>query len=379
MKTHAITIAAVTAALATSALAKKGKPAPEEEHPKVEVCFVLDTTGSMGGLIAGAKAKIWSIANDLTNAEPSPDLKISLVGYRDRGDAYITKKFPLTDDLDAIYENLMKFQAQGGGDGPESVNQGLAEAVNDMKWSGDKDTLKIIFLVGDYPPHMDYDNDVRYPETCKVAVKKDIIINTVQCGNHGATTPVWKEIAHLSEGSFAAIEQEGGMAAIDSPVDGRIAELTREINDTVIAYGTVEQQAVARSKVAAADSAPAATTAARSSYLGKKFAGKAISGSEDLVAEVAEGKVELEEVEGKELPAEYSKLSKDELAKVVKEKSAEREKLIAEMDKLVAKRNEHVKKELARRKADDKDDGFDAKIRGAVKEQGAKKGIDYKE
>ena len=29
----------------------------------VEIVFVLDTTGSMGGLIQGAKTKIWSIVN----------------------------------------------------------------------------------------------------------------------------------------------------------------------------------------------------------------------------------------------------------------------------------------------------------------------------
>lgn len=34
-------------------------------RPAVEVVFVLDTTGSMGGLIAAAKEKIWSIANTL--------------------------------------------------------------------------------------------------------------------------------------------------------------------------------------------------------------------------------------------------------------------------------------------------------------------------
>ena len=379
MRIHAFTIAAIIVSITTSAIAKKPKSAPVADRPQVEVCFVLDTTSSMSGLIAGAKAKIWSIANDLTDAEPSPDLKISLVGYRDRGDAYVTQKFALTDDLDAIYENLMKFQAQGGGDGPESVNQGLAEAVNDIKWSDDKDTLKIIFLVGDYPPHMDYDNDVRYPETCKSAVKRDIIINTVQCGTHGPTSPIWKEIAHLSEGTYAAIEQEGGMAAIDSPVDGKIAELTRKINRTVIAFGSVEQQAVAKSKLAASDAAPASSTAARGAYFSKKFAGKAISGREDLVAEIAEGNIDFDEVKDEELPAEYRKLSKVDLAKLVEGKRTEREKLQVEMDQLVAQRNEFMKKEGARRKADHKDDGFDAKIRGAVKAQGAKKGIDYKE
>jgi len=40
---------------------------------------VLDTTGSMTGLIEGAKAKIWSIANQLIAARPTPRLKLALI------------------------------------------------------------------------------------------------------------------------------------------------------------------------------------------------------------------------------------------------------------------------------------------------------------
>ena len=39
-----------------------------KSKPHIEVCFVLDTTGSMGGLIEGAKQKIWSIANEMISA-----------------------------------------------------------------------------------------------------------------------------------------------------------------------------------------------------------------------------------------------------------------------------------------------------------------------
>ena len=38
--------------------------------PVVEVAFVLDTTGSMGPLIEGAKRKIWSIATAVVDANP---------------------------------------------------------------------------------------------------------------------------------------------------------------------------------------------------------------------------------------------------------------------------------------------------------------------
>lgn len=77
------------------------------DKPQIEVCFVLDTTGSMGGLIEGAKRKIWSITNDLISTKPTPSIKIGMIAYRDRTDAYTTKNFNLTDDIDEIYGHLM--------------------------------------------------------------------------------------------------------------------------------------------------------------------------------------------------------------------------------------------------------------------------------
>src|SRR5438034_3793908 len=90
------------------------EPAKKPARPEVEVVFCLDTTGSMGGLIDAAKKKIWSISNQISSGNPTPHVKIGLVAFRDRGDDYITKVFDLTDDLDAVYGNLMKFQAAGG-------------------------------------------------------------------------------------------------------------------------------------------------------------------------------------------------------------------------------------------------------------------------
>src|SRR3984957_11897233 len=108
-----------------------------DKKPKVEVVFCLDTTGSMGGLLESAKAKIWAICNQIANGKPTPDLKVGLVAFRDRGDEYITKVFDLSDDLDAIHGHLKTFKAAGGGDIPESVNQALDDAVNKVKWSTD--------------------------------------------------------------------------------------------------------------------------------------------------------------------------------------------------------------------------------------------------
>src|SRR5215475_8050446 len=145
---------ATLVALSLTAAARGSAPGAEIK-PRIEVCFVLDTTSSMTGLIEGAKQKIWSIANQFVSAKPAPELKIGLVAFRDRGDEYVVRSFALTDDIDSVYAKLREFRAEGGGDMPESVNEGLAAAVRDMKWSADARTLRIIFLVGDAPPHMD--------------------------------------------------------------------------------------------------------------------------------------------------------------------------------------------------------------------------------
>src|SRR5262249_12464274 len=152
-----------------------------------------DTTGSMSGLIEGAKQKIWAIANQMASAQGSPEIRLALIGYRDRGDAYVTSLHDLSDDIDALYTNLQTFQADGGGDGPESVNQALHEAVTRLSWSSDPGAYRVIFLVGDAPPHVDYPQDVSYTTSVQLARTRGIVVNTIQCGWDGETTRIWRE------------------------------------------------------------------------------------------------------------------------------------------------------------------------------------------
>ena len=332
------------------------KPAAEKkETPRAEVVFVLDSTGSMSGLIEGAKQKIWSIANSIISQDPAPEIKIGLISYRDKGDEYVTQIMDLTDDIDAVYAKLQSFRAAGGGDMPESVNQALNEAVTKMSWSpADQNVYRVIFLVGDCPPHMDYDDDVKYPETCKLAMEKFIIINTVQCGNNSSTTPIWQDIAKKSEGQFVQIAQTGGMIVIRTPYDDEIAALTRELSSTVIPYGSMETQAAVVGKLKRAERADAVLNASRAAF-NVKSGGRAVQGKGDLVQSLADDDMALEAVEEAYLPEEMKGLSKDELEKVVKEKTAKRAELNAKILDLSKKRDtwlaENAKKIEAERKA----------------------------
>src|SRR5688572_14609655 len=118
-----VAFAVFASLLATSADLSAQRALPTDLAPKIEVTFVLDTTSSMAGLIEGAKRKIWTIARQMVGGRPTPAIRLGLIGYRDRGDEYVTRTFDLTNDIDAIYGHLTELQAVGGGDIPESVNQ----------------------------------------------------------------------------------------------------------------------------------------------------------------------------------------------------------------------------------------------------------------
>jgi Mg-chelatase subunit ChlD len=352
---------------------RPGPATPATANPRIEVCFVLDTTGSMSGLIDGAKQKIWSIANDMISAKPTPELKIGLVAYRDRRDDYVVRSFGLTDDIDAMYGHLNAFEAAGGGDMPESVNEALDEAINKMKWSTDRDVLKIIFLVGDAPPHMDYPNGPKYPELCKIAAKNELIINTVQCGDIAETTPIWKEIAKLAEGSYAAIAQSGNMAVVTTPMDAKLAELNKRIGETLIPYGDATVQREILSKQTSAEAAPAAAVADRLSF--NLRTNKSVQGAGELVDALTKNELKLEDIDSRKLPAEMQKLSRDKVRQRINKAREERVELQREVEKVSKDRADYIAKE--RRATSGKGDSFDETVAQAVRKEAEAKGISY--
>jgi len=324
----------------------------------------------MGGLIEGAKKKIWSIANDIVRAGKSGSVKIGLVPYRDRGDQYVTRIFDLSDDLDQVFVNLQGFKANGGGDGPESVNQALNEAVTRISWSDSPQVMRTIFLVGDYPPHMDYQDDVKYPMSCKLAAGKNIVINTVQCGNYRPTTLIWKEIASLCDGDYSAIEQSGGMVVVSTPYDSEIAAVTRKNNATIIPYGSAAQQAAVKSKAISSDKAEKSILAARSSYnlyISKEdAAAPAVSGRGDLVNDAKDADF-LKKLDRKELPAELKDQSEAQILETVQARQKERAGYNQQLAELNKKRAEYLRKAAAEKPV--LEDSFDAQVRKSITRQ----------
>jgi hypothetical protein len=344
-------------------------PVVKKQRPKVEVVFVLDTTGSMGGLIEGAKQKIWSIANHIASGQPTPDVKIGLVAYRDIGDAYVTKDFALSGDLDTVYEHLQGFQAAGGGDTPEHVNKALFDAVHKMQWS--PDAMKMIFLVGDAPPHMDYGDGFDYHKIVREAAHQEIAVHAVRCGNDPNTAAAWKEIAELGHGTYASIAQGGGVAVISTPMDADLARLSRELDETSTIYGGGEARARYESKMSAAAGAPATAAADRGGYYAKTHAGL---DKDDVTEKVAKGEMDASKLDEEKLPEEMRNKTAEERKELIVAKQKQRERVLKEMNEVSARRDAYLRAES---KKGGHADGFDDVVDGAITEQGKAYGVAF--
>lgn len=350
-------------------------------RPKVEVAFVLDTTGSMSGLIEAAKENIWSIARSMASAQPVPEIRLGLVAYRDRGDAYVTRIVDLSPDLDSMYATLMDFRAGGGGDGPESVNQALYDAVHRLSWSAGGDSYRVIFLVGDAPPHMDYANDVPYPETLKVAASRGIVVNTIQAGQQPDTGRIWRAIAGLNQGRYFQVGQDGNAVAVATPFDGELAALSQSLDETRLFYGDAEEQRQMAAKAAATEKLHAqgslASRARRAEFNASPPGAKNLAGDKDLVADVDAGRVTLEALPEASLPPPMRELKPAERERLVRDTAAKRRALQEKIRSLGEQRQAYIEKELRERKLEEA--SLDYQIFQAVKAQAADKGLNYEE
>ncbi|MEN8183836.1 MAG: VWA domain-containing protein, partial [Myxococcota bacterium] len=279
-------------------------------------------------------------------------------------------------DIDAVYAELFGFRAEGGGDTPESVNQALHEAITRSGWSQGEGVYRVVFLVGDAPPHMDYQEDVAYPETLRLAQDRGIVVNTIQCGELASTRGVWQEIARVGSGQFVSIAQDGAMVALHSPMDEKLATLNRSLADTVVVWGDEDEKKELRRKLESTLAAPAPVAASRLGYLAKS-GGRVNSGRHDLLDALDEGLVALGSVAAERLPREMQAMDAPEREAWVEEQRARRKQLQGEISTLSQERDEWMRAETERLASEGRADGFDQEVLKAVRSQAAEKGIVY--
>lgn len=192
----------------TSARTMPLPPAPvmpqergDEASVRLDVAFVLDTTGSMGDELAQLQNNILAIASHIDQLPQSVHVRYGLVAYRDRADAYTVKLSPFTTDVSIFQSQLMALSANGGGDTPEALNEALDNAIHGLSWR-DENTIKLVFVVTDAAPKY-YADDVLYTESARLALAYGIKIHTLaSSGLDPSGEYVLRQLSQMTLGRF---------------------------------------------------------------------------------------------------------------------------------------------------------------------------------
>ena len=203
----------------------------------LDVLFLLDSTGSMADEIHQIKSTLHSTARQISNLPSNPNLKFGMVSYRDQGDEYVTRLYKFDSDVKRFSRSVNEVQADGGYDYPESLNQALHESVNDMNWR--PGAIRLIFLIADAPPHLDYPQDEDYAAEMVRAREKGIkVFSVASSGLDEQGEYIFRQIAQQTMGRFIFILEEGPQGNLEtahsveqysvSQLDSLIIRLIRE-------------------------------------------------------------------------------------------------------------------------------------------------------
>ena len=338
------------------------------KKPLVQMAILLDTSGSMSGLIDQARIELWAIVNEFIFAKRNgiePELQVALYEYGKsslvREEGYIRQIVPFTTDLDKISEELFALKTNGG---DEYCGWVIKDATENLHWSNSPDDLKVIFIAGNEPFTQ---GPVDYRDVCKGAIAKSIVVNTIHCGTEGdGLSGHWKDGAVLADGRFLNIDHNRQIVHIEAPQDERIAKLNIKLNDTYIALGSAGRMAKQRQSeqdnnaYILSEEAAVQRAVAKSSFNYK-------NDSWDLVDALKNNKVKLEDVKEKDLPEEMQKMSTKERKAYVQAKEKERTEIQQKIQELNKQRKKYVADEMKKRQG--KDDTLGSAIIKAVREQ----------
>jgi hypothetical protein len=372
--------AALLAACAFSVSVRAAEEAEmPERRPVIQIAILLDTSGSMQGLIDQARSHLWSIVNEFATARLDgvrPELHVALYEYGKSSlpaeEGYVRLIVPLSDDLDRVSQELFALTTQGG---DEYCGWVIRDATRDLAWSASNADFKAIFIAGNEPFTQ---GTVDYREACAAAIAKGIVVNTIHCGaeQEGVDT-MWRDGATLADGSFVSIDHNQVAPQIDAPQDQELADLSVQLNATYVAYGAAGEERYemqAEQDRNAASVAPAASAARAQAKASSFYRNDAW----DLVDGVVNEKIKLADVKAEELPEEMRNLTLKERQAFLDQKLAQRKQLQEKVKQLSDARKLYIDEKVKELAANNQDaPTLEQAIVQTVREQANKKGYEF--
>lgn len=339
----------------------------DDAPPVVRIAILLDTSGSMSGLLDQARAQLWSIVNDFILAEQHgrpPRIAVALYRYGSgelsAGSNWIERLLPFTDDLDAVSERLFSLRAGGSAEYCGAV---IRDAVDTLDWGDSPDELRLIFIAGNEPFTQ---GDVDPVTACADAGARGIIVNPIYCGpaDEGIATG-WRTGAALTAGAYASINHDAAVVHTETPFDREIIRLGEAINRTYIPYGVHGAKGAARQLAEDAKAASISACNAASRQAMKQSATIYGNSGWDLVDAVREETVDLDALGAGALPEHMRAMAPTERRAYIAAEQRRRADLQATLADLDAKRRAYLARREAERSGPDPTLG--AAIRAALR------------
>jgi len=349
-------------------------------QPKIQMAILLDTSGSMDGLINQARTQLWKIVNDLATAKQNgkpPHLEVAVFEYGKsslpKSEGYLRQIVPLTDDLDKVSEELFALKTNGGS---EYCGMVIQSAVDGLKWSKSNRDLKLIFIAGNEPFTQ---GPVDYKTACSAAIKKGITVNTIHCGLKATGVRTgWQHGAQLADGSFTNINQNRKVATVRTPYDKKLANLSSKINKTYVAFGQAQERQRRKGRQLAQDrAAKSAAPAAAANRADFKAKDAYNASAWDLIDALKKGKVKLKDIKTEHLPKEMQKMTLAERKAYLKKKAAEREQIRKQIKTLADKRRKYIVEYRKKQAKKNKDAALDDAILKTIRTQAGKKNFKF--
>lgn len=309
--------------------------------PTVQIGILLDTSGSMEGLIDQAKDQLWKIVNEVAKANKGNEDVAIQVGLFEYGkssipsyEGYLQMLSPLTSDLDKVSEELFKLRTNGG---EEYAGKVILESVNRFDWSTHKNDLRILIIAGNEPFTQ---GDVPYREAIFKAVDYGIVVNTIFCGNEeeGRRT-FWADGAKIGNGEYFNINHNDKRVYIATPYDDQIIIIGKKLNDTYILYGAAPLREAKKENIIAQDRNSLGLS--KGSYVERnimKSKKQYAQAESDVVSSFMKDEESIQNISGEYMPSEFEGKSDKEIKKIVTKKKEERLSLQKEMEDLETKR-----------------------------------------
>lgn len=204
------------------------------ENPKksLDLMLVFDTTGSMSDELSYIQKEFEDIIKTVKSGNGNIPMRVSVNFYRDEGDAYVIRPYDFTEDFSTAIKTLNDQKADGGGDTPEAVHTALDDAVNNHEWN--EDSVKLLFIVLDAPPHNKSEVVDSLQKTILAASSKGIrIIPVVASGSDKQNEFLMRTFAMATGGTYSFITDDSGIGdSHEEPTVGAYA--VEKLNSLII-------------------------------------------------------------------------------------------------------------------------------------------------